>query len=859
MEQVYDVAVIGAGPSGVAAAVYAAKYGAKTVLLEKESMIGGTAFRADVHTLKTASFSNMDGLLNGITTKAWDSIIFHPETLVDRYYELLNKYSVTILSRHEVISVNREKSRISSLVCATATGKSVISAKVFIDASGTLEVENLTGESDSGVAQYCYMTGLIGKVETVGGKCYSSEAKKLLKEKLQHSIEKGEVSRGLSIEIQPTVRADIAFMSVRYDYNGTIDGLFMRNKMNEAVSFMQEFGYGFENASLISSSKEIFCSALGSFGAKYTLSLDDIIEGKYFNDQIAKLPYGQKEYYIPYSSLLSERFNNLVLCGKNIGAATNAISEINSIPTHFETGKAAGAAAGISVTNDMDLEEVSTYEINTKTKWDNSLKPYIPTPAPSEDVSFDKADDVIIESKMDSEEPEGFISPKVNAAEKDYNENSFKELDKFLSLLDNDVAPPTRTEEKIEEFENDIDLIMNLDSASIIKKEEADEDDLDSLMDKVGEFSDIGKETESSPDENNDKSETESDLILELFEDIYKNKQDEKTTAFAAFIQEDDAPETEEKESIGLADEEASIYTDAEEVFIKEPPEDSGEPIPIADFIENTGEFYAESEEVSYDYIGEKEENEAESPEQEEAQKNLNEIEDVFEGLDEYTDIVNKDDNEDASALSYSDANEFMSELYAETYDKSKDIDEPLHSTEPADDKPLEADVEEALKEDTETKISDEMPEEDFDEDEESEEPYENNFLTYNDIKPMESAGIITSDDVISMLYSNPASDSEAAAESRPSKTRHSSDKSKKSTAKQQKKNPPQRKKSKEDKISSMLDMIYDITEQEEGVDQLDIIKNKETSLDESKNTDQIKNYDKFRAIKDFLYNNEES
>ena len=57
MEQIYDVAVIGAGPSGIAAAVYASKHGAKTVLLEKESMIGGTAFRADVHTLKGASYS----------------------------------------------------------------------------------------------------------------------------------------------------------------------------------------------------------------------------------------------------------------------------------------------------------------------------------------------------------------------------------------------------------------------------------------------------------------------------------------------------------------------------------------------------------------------------------------------------------------------------------------------------------------------------------------------------------------------------------------------------------------------------------------------------------------------------------
>ena len=477
----------------------------------------------------------MDGLLNGITTKAWGSAIFHPETLVDRYYELLSKHSVTLLSRHEVISIEKKQHSISSIICATSTGKSVISAKLYIDASGTLEVETLTGESDSGVSQYCYITGLIGKVETVGGKCYSVEAKRLLKEKIQHSIDKGELSRDLYIEIQPTVRADIAFISVRYDYSNAIDGSFMRNKMNEAVKFMQEFGYGFENASLISSSKEIFRSATGSFGAKHTLSLDEIVQGKYFSDQVAKLPYGEKEFYIPFGSLLSERFDNLVLCGKNIGATTNAISKINSIPTHFETGKAAGVACAIAIANDLSIANVSTYEINTKAKFENIAEPYIPEPLPYENDNVQQETSFI---KPEETEIIPEYALQENKKEKQDYGDSFDDLDKFLSLLDDSVTPPTQSEEKIEEFENDLDLVMNIDSASIIKKEEP-EDDLIALMEKVGEFADIRDNSDLRHDKEEPEQSNQDDLLLELFEDLYNERPEDDETSSDYFASND--------------------------------------------------------------------------------------------------------------------------------------------------------------------------------------------------------------------------------------------------------------------------------------------------------------------------------
>ena len=48
---VVDVAVVGGGPAGVAAAISAARLGARTLLVERSEWLGGNATNAFVHTI----------------------------------------------------------------------------------------------------------------------------------------------------------------------------------------------------------------------------------------------------------------------------------------------------------------------------------------------------------------------------------------------------------------------------------------------------------------------------------------------------------------------------------------------------------------------------------------------------------------------------------------------------------------------------------------------------------------------------------------------------------------------------------------------------------------------------------------
>ncbi len=507
MDQIYDIAVIGGGPSGIAAAFYAAKSGAKTVLLEKDSVIGGTAYRANVNTLNGESLSHMDGLLDGIIKKAWGHIIFNPEELLDRYYNLLEKSNAKVLSDCEVISAESLSGRVTNLICSGASGKMSISAKIIIDASGISAVERLLGIKDGSAYTLMYITALVGKVETVGGKCYSRDAGELLTESIAAAKETGKIDRNIFISIRPTVRADIAHVTVRYS-GGDATGIDMRRHLNHAMDFLREFGYGFENASVISSSKEIFAGVSANFNAKYTMSLSEINDNKYFSDQVAAIPdgdgVGDPVYYIPYGALQSKSYDNLLFCGRNIGAVANALQRIDSVATHFETGKAAGIAAGIAIKNDMELSEISPYEIVSKSEDSISDKLEVMNEALEASETPRSESELQDEMLSELESAQGAVPPKMPEKEQS-NSESFTELDHILNLLGDDtpLPPVDAAADKASEFQDIMDIELPNEKPKEAEPEprHAVKSDLESLFEALDDFADIAQKEDGNQKE----------------------------------------------------------------------------------------------------------------------------------------------------------------------------------------------------------------------------------------------------------------------------------------------------------------------------------------------------------------------
>ena len=160
-----DVCVCGGGSAGTAAAISAAKNGAKTILIEKGIALGGLQTSGCVYPCMSSLVSDSDTpyikeinsrfkslgydpmpTLNVVTVRHDDGRgRYVPEVLVEIYDELCEEVGADILYNTTIIGVITENQKITSCVVHTINGISKIDAKIFIDATGDAVLSRFVG------------------------------------------------------------------------------------------------------------------------------------------------------------------------------------------------------------------------------------------------------------------------------------------------------------------------------------------------------------------------------------------------------------------------------------------------------------------------------------------------------------------------------------------------------------------------------------------------------------------------------------------------------------------------------------------------------------------------------------------
>jgi hypothetical protein len=188
-----DVLVIGGGVTGVAAAIAAARNGAKTMLLESRPFVGGIATTG----LCLHNFITRYGrqVVFGIAQEMVDRLIemggavghipyggfVHSVTPVDPEMfrilstELLNEAGVTVLLGVMVIGTEVEEGNITGVQVAVKGGVRTIKAKAYIDASGDADVAASAG------ANFTMGDRKTGKMQPVSMvlRCYGTNNKEI--------------------------------------------------------------------------------------------------------------------------------------------------------------------------------------------------------------------------------------------------------------------------------------------------------------------------------------------------------------------------------------------------------------------------------------------------------------------------------------------------------------------------------------------------------------------------------------------------------------------------------------------------------------------------------------------------------
>ena len=409
-----DVLVVGGGFAGVAAALAAARAGAKVLIVEKSNCLGGAAVNCLVNPFMPY-WTEMDGkrvdLSAGIFKEIHDRLEHHNAMSKESFLEEELKYilnemvaeaNIDLLFHAYIFKVEKCDEHIASIVVATKSGEMQIEANYFIDATGDAQLAYLAGcptalgrESDH-LCQPMTLCFRLGNVDVE--KFYASREK--LKIAHAQSLAAGELinPRENILVFKTPIHNVLHFNTTRVVRKNptspvevTEAEVLARQQVYEIYEFMKKHADGLENSFLMMTAAEIGVRESRMIVGDYVLTEQDCRNCVKFDDGIAACNYdidihnpegtGTSHYYfpageyytIPYRSLIPKSAENLLVAGRCISSDHGAQASYRIMPVVCCIGEAAGSAVGLAVKQNCTVREIDVKELQNELKSNRSL------------------------------------------------------------------------------------------------------------------------------------------------------------------------------------------------------------------------------------------------------------------------------------------------------------------------------------------------------------------------------------------------------------------------------------------------------------------------------------------------------
>ena len=410
-----DVCIVGGGPAGCAAAVTAARAGAKVFLAEAGGCFGGLGTRGMVPAFMQFSDGinwNADGFGRELAEmhKEETGIEWSPrgkgfsikvEVLKRIYDKLMTEAGVDFLFETRLIGAEAEEGIVRAAVFAGKSELFAVEAKIFIDCTGDGLLSVMAGAP--------YFKGEPKTQEMMPGTlcqlwCNIDWARRPtgpeLREILDKAIEEGYFTDpdrhhpGIWRIGDTTGGGNIGHA---YGLDGTdekslTDALItQRRQLLELRNFYRERISGYENAEMLMTADMMGVRETRRIDCEYNLVVDDFRARAVFDDEIGRysypvdihrdarnkeqydnflkehledLRYGVGESYgIPFRTLLPKCTENLLVAGRCVGTDRQMQASIRVMPGCYITGQAAGMAAALAAKKDTALRALPVEEL----------------------------------------------------------------------------------------------------------------------------------------------------------------------------------------------------------------------------------------------------------------------------------------------------------------------------------------------------------------------------------------------------------------------------------------------------------------------------------------------------------------
>ncbi|MBN2506274.1 MAG: FAD-dependent oxidoreductase [Verrucomicrobia bacterium] len=355
-----DVLVVGGGPAGFAAAVSAARAGAKTALVERYGYLGGL-WTGGLVLLVYPTHATENGLLTKVVRGVGDELLGRiarfpdgatnftagkPDPTTDPEITklvmdaMIQEAGVRMLFHCWVADVVLENNTVRGVVLESKAGRQAVLAKVVVDASGDGDVFAAAGAEHE---QRLHAVGLVHRLGNVD----RADLAKLQAAGFRNlgSVEPLRSVKWVNLRGPSTDGLDIAELS-RLEVEH-------RRSIWKRIEKLRQTAGG-EKLFLIQTAPQIGVRITRLLAGMRKMTDKEARSGNKYPDTIAiggtyGGGRGKTGFAIPYGAMVPKKLDQLVAAGRCLDVDSPMVEDMRLIATCLLTGHAAGAAAALAV------------------------------------------------------------------------------------------------------------------------------------------------------------------------------------------------------------------------------------------------------------------------------------------------------------------------------------------------------------------------------------------------------------------------------------------------------------------------------------------------------------------------------